>query len=74
VKPISPLFGDVSIVHTAEAARRSGIGVCLHVQHCWRERQLRDALRDAAPIAGLVQISDWIPSRRDGFRAVPGTT
>jgi sugar phosphate isomerase/epimerase len=76
IEPTVPLFADVSILttlsDTAELAQRAGIGVCVDVQHCWRERGLRGAIRRAAPLTGMVQISDWIPGRRDYVRGVPG--
>jgi sugar phosphate isomerase/epimerase len=76
IEPTNPLFAHISILHTlrdtVDLAERSGVGVCIDVQHCWSERGLRDAIRAAAPLTGLVQFSDWIPGRRDHWRAVPG--
>jgi sugar phosphate isomerase/epimerase len=76
IEPTAPLFADISMLttlsDTVELAERAGIGVCIDVQHCWRERGLRDAIDRAVPIAGLVQISDWVPGRREQFRAIPG--
>lgn len=76
IEPAGALFADISAAHTlrdtVELAERAGVGVCVDVHHCWAERGLRDAIRAAAPLTGLVQLSDWIPGRRDHFRAVPG--
>lgn len=76
LEPTVPMFSDISILttlrDTTELAQRAGIGVCLDVQHCWRERGLREAIRRAVPNSELVQISDWVPGRRDYVRAPPG--
>jgi sugar phosphate isomerase/epimerase len=76
IEPTNLLFADVGFLHTlrdtVEVARRTGLGVCLDVQHCFAERDLRESIRRAAGSLGLVQLSDWIPGRRTPFRAVPG--
>jgi sugar phosphate isomerase/epimerase len=76
IEPTVPFFADMSILHTlrdtAELAGRAGVGVCLDIQHCWTERDLRTTIRRAAPLIELVQISDWIPGDRHHHRAVPG--
>jgi sugar phosphate isomerase/epimerase len=75
-EPTISLVADLSVLHTladtVELCERTGLGVCLDVQHCWHERDLRGAIRRAAPHLGLVQLSDWIPGNRHHFRAVPG--
>jgi sugar phosphate isomerase/epimerase len=76
IEPTNMLFADVGFLHTlrdtVEVAERTGLGVCLDVQHCFAERDLRASIRRAAGTLGLVQLSDWIPRRRTPFRAVPG--
>jgi sugar phosphate isomerase/epimerase len=76
IEPTIPLFADISMLHTladtAELAERSGVGICVDVQHCWTERNLRQAIERAGPRIGLVQLSDWVPGNRHHFRAVPG--
>jgi sugar phosphate isomerase/epimerase len=76
IEPTNMLFADVGFLHTlrdtVEVARRTGLGVCLDVQHCFAERDLRASIRRAAGSLGLVQLSDWIPGGRTPFRAVPG--
>jgi sugar phosphate isomerase/epimerase len=76
IEPTNMLFANVGFLHTlrdtVEVAQRTGLGVCLDVQHCFTERDLRGSIRRAAGSLGLVQLSDWIPGRRTPFRAVPG--
>jgi sugar phosphate isomerase/epimerase len=76
LEPTISLFADVSMLQTlhdtVDLAERCGVGICLDIQHCWTERNLRDAIRRAIPLTGLVQLSDWVPGNRHHFRAVPG--
>jgi sugar phosphate isomerase/epimerase len=76
IEPTISLFADLSLLHTladtAELAQRTDLGVCVDVQHCWAERHLRESIRSAGGLISLVQLSDWLPGRRDHFRAVPG--
>lgn len=76
VEPTISLIADISILFTladtVELARRTGLGVCLDVQHCWHERGLREAIRQAGPLLGLVQLSDWLSGNRCHVRSVPG--
>jgi sugar phosphate isomerase/epimerase len=76
IEPTNMLFADVGFLHTlrdtVEVAQRTGLGVCLDVQHCFAERDLRGSIGRATGSLGLVQLSDWIPGRRNPFRAVPG--
>lgn len=70
------LFARIGFLHTlrdtVDVARESGLRVCLDVQHCWTERGLRDTIRRASGLVGLVQLSDLLPDRREPYRAVPG--
>jgi len=76
VEPTISLIADLSILFTladtVELAARTGLGVCIDVQHCWHERGLRPAIAAAAGTIGLVQLSDWLPGNRAHVRAVPG--
>lgn len=76
IEPTNMLFANVGFVHTlrdaVDLAAEAGLGVCLDVQHCWPERGLRATIRRAGGLIGLVQVSDYIPGRREPFRAVPG--
>lgn len=76
IEPTNMLFANVGFVHTlrdaVDAAARAGLEVCVDLQHCWSERGLHETIRMAAPMIALVQLSDYIPGRRDPFRAVPG--
>ena len=76
LEPTITLIADMNFPHTLrdtlELAERTGLGVCVDVQHCWSERDLRATIRHAGALAGLVQISDWVPGNYHHFRAVPG--
>jgi sugar phosphate isomerase/epimerase len=76
IEPTNMLFANVGFLHTlrdtVDLAREAGLGVCLDVQHCWCERGLGETIRRASDSIGLVQLSDYIPGRRDPYRAVPG--
>lgn len=76
IEPTNVLFADLSFVHslrdTVVLAESAGVGVCVDVQHCWAERNLRQAIRRAGDRIGLVQLSDLVPGRHVPFRAVPG--
>jgi sugar phosphate isomerase/epimerase len=76
IEPTNMLFANVGFVHTlrdtVDVARRAGLRVCMDVQHCWTERGLRETIHEAAGAIALVQLSDYIPGRREPFRAVPG--
>ena len=54
-------------------AEIAGIGVCIELHACWMEGNLRENLRRAVPLAGLVQASDYVlGDRTTPCRAVPG--
>jgi sugar phosphate isomerase/epimerase len=76
LEPANMLFAKLGFLHTlrdtVEVARDSGLAVCLDVQHCWTERGLRETIRQASGLVGLVQLSDLLPDRREPYRAVPG--
>ncbi|MFC0206141.1 sugar phosphate isomerase/epimerase family protein [Novosphingobium soli] len=77
VENASPLNADIHIAHTlpdaTRLARIAGTGVCIELHACWTEAGLRDNLADAMPLAGLVQVSDYVlGDRTSPCRAVPG--
>ena len=53
--------------------RIAGIGLCIDFHACWTEAGLKALLRQAMPITGLVQVSDYVLGDRiSPCRAVPG--
>lgn len=77
VENASALNVDIHMAHTLPDATRlaqiAGIGVCIELHACWMEGALRENLRRALPLAGLVQVSDHVPGdRTTPCRAVPG--
>lgn len=77
IENILPLYADIHIAHgladAAELANRAGIGLCIELFHCWAEADIEGRLRGAASMAGLVQVSDYVPGDRAlPARAVPG--
>jgi sugar phosphate isomerase/epimerase len=68
---------DIHIAHTLadtiSLAKIAGIGVCIDLHPCWAEAGLASRFRDALPITGLVQVSDYVlGDRTTPCRAVPG--
>jgi sugar phosphate isomerase/epimerase len=54
-------------------AEMTGLGICVELFHCWRERGLDQTLRHAAQSLSMLQISDYVPGIvAMGQRAVPG--
>lgn len=77
VENASALNVDIHMAHTLPDATRlaeiAGIGVCVELHACWMEGALNANLRRAMPLAGLVQVSDYVPGdRTTPCRAVPG--
>lgn len=77
VENASALNVDIHIAHTlpdaVRLARIAAIGVCVDLHACWMEANLRANLADALPLAGLVQVSDYVlGDRSTPCRAVPG--
>lgn len=77
IENASALYADIHIAHTLgdtiRLAEEAGIGVCIELFHCWAEAGLADSLRRAMPVAGLVQVSDYVLGDRAlPARAVPG--
>lgn len=77
VENASALNADIHIAHalpdTVRLARIAGIGVCIDLHACWTEAALRENLAEALPLAGLVQVSDYVlGDRTTPCRAVPG--
>jgi sugar phosphate isomerase/epimerase len=72
VETASNFNADMHIAHTLDDTIRlaeiAGIGVCIELQACWFEGNLREKFRRAMPNTGLVQVSDYIY----GDRATPG--
>lgn len=77
VENASALNVDIHIAHTLPDAIRlaeiAGIGVCIELHACWMEGNLEANLARAVPMAGLVQVSDYVLGDRvSPCRAVPG--
>jgi len=77
VENASALNVDIHMAHTLPDATRlaemAGIGVCVEFHACWMEANLRANVRKALPLAGLVQVSDYVlGDRTTPCRAVPG--
>lgn len=71
------LFADFHFAHSLRdaitLAQVSGAGLNVDLYGCWGEAGLSSLLRKAAPLAGLVQLSDHVPGDRAlPARAVPG--
>jgi len=68
---------DIHLPLTLDDAVRlaeiAGIGVCVELHACWFESGLKERLRRVMPLAGLVQVSDYVAGDRSTpCRAVPG--
>jgi len=68
---------DINLAHTLDdtirLAHMAGIGVCIELHACWFEGGLKEKLVRAVPVAGLVQVSDYVLGDRTApCRAVPG--
>jgi len=50
-----------TLVDTIDACEATGLGLCLDVHAVWRERDLQRQIVRAAPLTGLVQLSDFVP-------------
>lgn len=77
VENASAMNVDIHMAHTLPDAVRlaeiAGIGVCVELHACWMEGDLKANLRRALPLAGLVQVSDYVlGDRTTPCRAVPG--
>lgn len=77
VENASSFNADIHIAHTLTdaitLAARAGIGVCIDFHACWMEAGLGALVERAMPVAGLVQVSDYVLGDRSApCRAVPG--
>lgn len=77
IEPTSHLYADASIAHrltdTVAIARHAGIGVMIDIFACWFDADIEQALAAAAPLAPMIQLSDYVPGDRGlPCRAVPG--
>lgn len=77
VENASALNADIHMAHTLPDAVKlaciAGIGVCIELHACWMEAGLKSNLAEAMPLAGLVQVSDYVlGDRSTPCRAVPG--
>lgn len=72
VETASHLNVDMHIAHTLDDTIRlaeiAKIGVCIELQACWFEGNLKEKFARAVPNAGLVQVSDYVA----GDRSTPG--
>jgi sugar phosphate isomerase/epimerase len=71
------LYADIHIAHTLRdaiaLAELADIGVCIEVQACWAEADLRALFERAMPRCGVIQVSDYVLGDRAlPSRAVPG--
>ncbi|MDG2004242.1 MAG: sugar phosphate isomerase/epimerase [Novosphingobium sp.] len=68
VETASHLNVDLHLAHTLDDTIRlaeiAGIGVCIELQACWFEGNLKEKFRRAMPNTGLVQVSDFIGGDR----------
>lgn len=77
VEIASALNADMHIAHTLDDTVRlaeiAGIGVCIELNACWYEANLKEKFRRAMPLTGLVQVCDYVLGDRfTPNRAVPG--
>jgi len=77
VENASAFNADIHIAHTLadtiNLAELAGIGLCIEWHACWMEAGLKRLLRQAIPITGLIQVSDYVLGDRTApCRAVPG--
>jgi sugar phosphate isomerase/epimerase len=77
VENASSFNADIHIAHTLAdtitLAKLAGIGLCIEWHACWMEAGLKALLRQAIPMTGLVQVSDYVLGDRTApCRAVPG--
>jgi sugar phosphate isomerase/epimerase len=76
VETANPVFAHTHFLHsladTVRVARRAGLGVCLDVHAIWAESALEAGVRDAGPLIGLVQVSDFVPGNLTVTRDVIG--
>jgi sugar phosphate isomerase/epimerase len=77
IENASPFNIDIHIAHTLadtiQLAEMTGISVCIDLQPCFGEAGLVKLFKRAAPIIGLVQVSDYVLGDRSApCRAVPG--
>jgi sugar phosphate isomerase/epimerase len=76
VETANPLFAHTHFLHTLAdtiaVARQAQLGVCLDVHATWTESSLQARIREAGPLLGLVQVSDFVPGRLSVTRDVLG--
>jgi sugar phosphate isomerase/epimerase len=76
LEPTSHLYAEASIAHrlsdTVRIARKAGISVVVDLFACWFDADIDAAIKKAAPLTTLVQVSDYIYGDRGlPCRAVP---
>jgi sugar phosphate isomerase/epimerase len=77
IEHTNPLRVDVGFVHTLsddiDLARRLGTGVCMEINACWAERDLRATVHNGVDSIALVQVSDYaVGTLSTPNRLVPG--
>lgn len=77
IEPTSHLYADISLVHgladTTRVARMAGIGVIPDLFACWTDADLLEAIDDAGPLLGIIQVSDYAYGGRAlPCRVIPG--
>lgn len=72
----NPQYADIDCFHslrdTLLGVEAVGAGICLDIHASWTEAGLDRTIARAAPLIGLVQVSDYAPGSRTLDRAVPG--
>lgn len=76
LEPTNSAFSDLHFLHTLhdtlEIVEAADMDICLEVDPCWMERDLKSLIRRSGPRIGLVQLSDRKLASRCMDRAVPG--
>ncbi|PXA85476.1 xylose isomerase [Nostoc sp. 3335mG] len=77
VEPTSHLYADASIAHRladlVTIGTQAGTSLGIDIFACWFDSDIDQAIADAAPIAAVVQLSDYVAGDRGlPCRAVPG--
>jgi sugar phosphate isomerase/epimerase len=76
LEPTNSAFSDLHCLHslreTLEIVEAADMDICVEVDPCWMERDLRNTILSAGPRIGLVQLSDRKLGSRCMDRAVPG--
>lgn len=77
VEPTSHLYADASIAHRLSdlvtICTGAGIGLGIDIFACWFDSDIEQAIKAAAPLCQVVQVSDYVAGDRGlPCRAIPG--